>query len=377
MLVMKRIALLSGLALALTMPCTVDAQEQQAPTEVKKIKSRNDVLKETFADISKKTRAHSVKVQANGKTKGYGVFLQGGYILTAASNVRGSNEFNLLGSDFKAKGTLLGVDNNNHVALIKVASQKDRAGVQLGKSKGLFIGQFVITVGLTDQPLAVGVVSALNRRVKKAARKGGGNFFAQLFGGGQGPNGSTQNYAAITHHDSKINAAHYGSPVYTADGLLVGINVEKAYRGSAYFVAIDSIRAVFADLKSGKGVPAKPRREATQPKKDPAPVPAPAAGTKGFLGISVQGINGGAELKGTGHKFGAKVSDVHPKSGANKAGINPGDIVVSVNGTMINSFDQFIGLMKGKKVGDTLVLTVIRNGWKRDLTITLGARPKN
>jgi S1-C subfamily serine protease len=373
---MQRIALLSGLVFALALP-TAHAQEKKIETEAKKVKARNQVLREAFADIAVKTRAHTVKVQVGSSTKGYGVFMQGGYILTASSVVRGQREFTLQGQDFKAKATLLGVDNNNHVALLRVVSQKDRAGVQLGKSKGLYIGQFVITIGLSKEPLAVGVVSALNRRVSKTARKGGGgNFLAELFGGGRGPTGSTQNYASIVHHDSKINAENYGTPVYNADGLLIGINVEKAYRGSAYFVAIDDIRKVFNDLKSGKGVPATPRKASPKstPRKAPRVNPTPA-NNKGFLGVSVQAINGGADLQGTGYKFGAKVTDVHSQGGANKAGINNGDIVVGVNGVIISSFDQFVSLMKGKRVGDTIVLTIIRNGWKRDLSITLGRRP--
>lgn len=372
---MKRIALFSSLALSLALPMTAQAQEKKVETQPKKIKSRNQVLRETFADISKKTRANTVKVQVNGSSTGYGVIIEGGHVLTAASIVKGAKSVQLMGLDYKAKATVLGVDNKNHIALLKITNRKADAGVALGKSKTLFIGQYVITVGQGEEPIAVGVVSAKNRRVSKTARKGGGgNFLAELFGGGQGPKGSTQNYASIIHHDSKINNKAYGTPVYNADSKLVGINVEKAYRGSAYFVGIDEIRKVFADLKSGKGVPAPRATPKKKPKAQPVPIPAPA-NNKGFLGINVDTVNGGAALKGTGYSFGAKITDIHGQSGAAKAGIKKGDIVVGVNGTVIKSFEQFVGLMKGKKVGDTLVLTIIRGGWKRDVSVTLGRRP--
>lgn len=371
---MKRIALFASLALSLALPMSAQAQEKKVETEPKKIKSRNQVLRETFADIAQKTRANTVKVQVNGSSTGYGVIMEDGHVLTASSIVKGAKNVQLLGLDYKAKATVLGIDNRNHIALLKITNRKAQAGVALGKSKSLFIGQYVITVGQGEEPIAVGVVSAKNRRVSKSARKGGGNFLAELFGGGQGPNGSTQNYASIIHHDSKINNKNYGSPVYNADGKLVGINVEKAYRGSAYFVGIDEIRKVFADLKSGKGIPAPKARPKTKtaPKTEERPAP---ADNKGFLGINVDTVNGGADLQGTGYKFGAKITEIHPQSGAAKAGVKKGDIVVGVNGTILKSFDQFVGVMKGKKVGDSMVLTIIRGGWKRDVSVTLGRRP--
>ncbi|MDF1663454.1 MAG: PDZ domain-containing protein [Planctomycetota bacterium] len=372
---MKRIALFSSLVLSLALPMAAQAQEKKVETQPKKIKSRNQVLRETFADIAQKTRGNTVKVQVNGESTGYGVIMEGGHVLTASSIVKGAKAVQILGLDYKAKATVLGVDNKNHIALLKITNRKAQAGVALGKSKTLFIGQYVITVGQGEEPLAVGVVSAKNRRVSKSARKGGGNFLAELFGGGQGPTGSTQNYSSIIHHDSKINKKTYGSPVYNSDAKLVGINVEKAYRGSAYFVGIDEIRKVFADLKSGKGVPA-PRRVVPKkaPKVEPETVPAPA-NNKGFLGINVDTVNGGDALKGTGYSFGARITEIHGQSGASKAGVKKGDIVVGVNGTVIKSFEQFVSLMKGKKVGDTLVLTIIRGGWKRDVSVTLGRRP--
>lgn len=373
---MKKTLTILGLALCMTAPAV--AQEKKAPA-AKVVKSRHAVLRDAFADVAVKTHAHSVQIVNGSNTLGYGVFIEGGYVLTAAPVVKDQGQtLAIWGTDFKSKGKIVGVNRRFHIALIQVPAQKDRAGVRFGSAKELAVGQYVISVGVGKKPVAVGVVSAKDRRVTATGRRRSGNFLAELFGGGQGPNGPLRSYASIIQHDSKVRKEAYGTPVYNADGFLVGINVERAYRGSSYFVSIDSIKTFLPQLKSGKGGEAvKPRRQPTQEKPEKQPKAEPKAkDSRGFVGVTVETVQkGDKSLQGTRHSFGARIKDVHPDSGAAKAGLKSGDVIVSVDGQNFSSFEQFARLFGGRKQGDKMVLGIIRGGWGRDVTVTLGARP--
>jgi len=353
------------LAFALAAPCW--AQESPAPEQKEaRVPSRNDVLKETFSDVSKAQRGHSVKLKSGSTTLGYGVLIQGGYVLTGAAVVGDRGEVELLDAEQQRHGArLIGWDRKNHVALLKTDAQ---GGAALGSSKGLFIGQFVVTVGLADTPLAVGCVSALNRAVKPAKRGGGGNILGQLFGMNQST-GPKRAYRSIVQHDSKIEDGMYGSPVYDAAGQLIGVNVERAYRGSSYLVGADQIRAVLEDLKSGKAA-AAPKAKPDQAKPDQAK---PAA-ARGYLGVSVEGV-AGDELKALGLAFAARVSEVAAGSGAAKAGLAVGDHIVSVGGFEPSSFEEFARSLRSLMPGDTVQLGVRRGDQLMKVSVTLGRRP--
>lgn len=358
------------LAGALLLSLAAPALAQDSTTEPKKIKPRNQVLKETFADVAAKTQKTVVKITANGRQLGYGVSIEGGFILTAASVVKGRDEVDIVTDDSSGTASLVARDNRNHIALLKSSDAPKTA--DFGSSDKLFIGQFVITVGHADLPLAAGCVSAKNRRVTKRAKAaGGGDIFGQLFGGGQKANGPKHNYKGIIQHDSKIKPGMYGSPVFDAKSQLVGINVEKAYRGSSYLVGIDDIRRALPKLQKGENL-GRPTTK-TKPRKV-VPVPAPKP-DRGYLGVS-GGPADAETLKRAGEAWAFLVEDVNEGSGAAKAGLQKGDLIIGVDGQKPESWEQFVGLMGGRKLGDIVTLKVQRGDAVKDFKVSLGARPK-
>src|SRR5207302_410049 len=134
--------------------------------------------------------------------------------------------------------TVLGRNEAYDVALLKVASGPALPALPIASSRKLAIGQFVVTVG-TDaaRPLAVGVVSALDRRVEPRAEAKAVDLFG-LFAENAGPKRA---YARVIQHDSPIDGDKHGAPLVDADGRLVGVNVANVYRGSAYAAPIDDV----------------------------------------------------------------------------------------------------------------------------------------
>jgi S1-C subfamily serine protease len=353
------------LALSLSLLSPLRAQES-TPAEPK---SRHEVLKDTFAPLAAKLRLYSVKVG-----QGYGVLVEGGWLLTSATALGDETRPTIRCADGKTgEAQLVKRDPAFNIAVLKVS--EDFGGARLASSKDLSVGQFVLSIGLADRPVAAGVVSALNRAVEAAPQGelGSSNFLADLFGGNDENKGAKFSYKRVVQHDSKIEEELYGSPVYTADGALVGLNVERAYRGSSYFVAADDLTAILSG--TDRGAVAPPAPAAPREPKRPATPDKPAAPASGYLGVTVESRSGGPALREAGFEFGVEITEVAPDSGSAKAGLAKKDIIVMVEGVRLTSFDHFASLVAGRKVGETIVMTVVRGGWSRRLTVTLGSRP--
>jgi len=341
------IALALGASLAF--PCaTAQAQDKDIP-------SRHQVLREAFRDVAAKTKGNVVKLKSGGNHLGYGVVIGDGYLLTCSSVVK-EGAVSVLGAGFSGSARVVNHDHRNGIALLKGEGSLP-GGASFGSSKALFVGQYVISVGLGDEPLAVGCVSAKDRRVTSRGKRGPSNFLAELFGQG-GKQGPERDYMNIIQHDSKLPKKNYGSPVFNADGQLVGINVEKAYRGSSYFVGIDQIRGVLKALKAGK-----PR---TQKK---------AAAKRGFLGVSVRAIENKAQLKKLGVAFAFEITEIYKGSGAATAGVLVGDVLTGLGGDKVGSFEELAARLGRAKVGEQIILTVVRKGKSMDFKCQLGERP--
>ena len=289
-----------------------------------------------------------------------------GYILTNAHVVQENGQransvtvvFNKGGSETqRVKGQLVGVDTGSDVAVIKV----DPSGLTLnplplGDSSKIVVGESVVAIGNPlgyDFSITSGIVSATGRSL-------------------QAPNGQTIPNGIQT--DAAINQGNSGGPLIDSSGKVIGINEQIASQGGGneglgFAVPINTAIRSLGQLKANGKV------------------------TYAWMGVSLKTITSdiasSLNMKSQG---GALVEQVSPGSPAAKAGIKGGsktvtvqglqfvtggDVIVKVDNTAIQSADDLIAYLGTKKPGDTIKVTVERNGATQELSVTLAPRPSN
>jgi 2-alkenal reductase len=288
-----------------------------------------------------------------GMGSGSGViFSQDGYILTNNHVVDGARELAVVFADSsRREAKLIGTDPLNDVAVIKVEGSVP-AVAMLGDSAALQPGETVLAIGSPlgnfRNTVTAGVVSALNRSV-----------------------GSME---GLIQTDAAINSGNSGGPLINLAGEVVGINTlvvrgdRNDYSSSAApveglgFSVPSSIFRSVADQLIASG-------EVRYP----------------FLGVSYLAIDGeiAAELN-LPVQNGALIQPnasgapaVTPGSAADKAGIRDGDIIVAIDDTRIDYNTSLRQLLLRYQPGDTVQVTVLRDGEERTLEVTLGERPAN
>ena len=234
----------------------------------------------------------------------------------------------------KLKAELIGSDPETDIALLKIDAE-DLEALPLGDSDELSVGDFVIAIGNPfnlGQTVTSGIVSALGRR---------GGFTA----GG---------YEDFIQTDASINRGNSGGALVDLDGHLVGINT-----------AI--ITPTGANAGIGFAVPANIVRVITEQLLEFGDV------RRGFLGVSMDLVTADvAEALELQKVEGVLVREVVADSGAERAGIEPGDVIVSVDGEDVVDpigLRTRVGLAA---VGEEVELGIIRDGEPETLTATLG-----
>jgi len=159
--------------------------------------------------------------------------------------------------------------------------------------------------------------------------------------------------------DVPINRGNSGGPLFNLQGQVVGINSQiysdtGGYQGIAFSIPIDVAMNAINQLKTNGYV------------------------TKGLLGVGIEAVDETVvrALKLAAAR-GALVSSVTPNSGAEKAGIQPGDIILSFNGHSIDQGADLPPLVSMTKPGITVPVQILRDGHEKDLSLTIGAMPRD
>ncbi|HEY1138793.1 MAG TPA: DegQ family serine endoprotease [Lysobacter sp.] len=259
-----------------------------------------------------------------------------GYVLTNHHVVEGAETVTVKLSDrreFKAK--VVGSDQQSDVALLKIDA-KGLPMLRMGDSAHLKPGQWVVAIGSPfglDQSVTAGIVSAVGRA----------NPYAD------------QRYVPFIQTDVAINRGNSGGPLLNTSGEVVGINSQifsnsGGYMGVSFAIPIDVAMGAAEQIKKTGKV------------------------TRGQLGVQVQAISA-EDARGLGlpDASGALVSVVVPGGAAEKAGIEPMDVIRAVNGRQVNVSSDLPPLIGGMTPGSKVRLTLIREGKQREITATLDA----
>ena len=277
--------------------------------------------------------------QTTAAAAGSGFILtQDGYILTNYHVVENSSSIKVTtydGTSYDAQ--LIGYDESNDIAVLKIDAT-DLTPVVLGDSDTLNVGDTVVAIGnplgeLTFS-LTTGAVSALDRPVTFST-------------------GTTMN---LIQTDCAINSGNSGGALFNLYGEVIGItNAKYSSSGSSseasidnigFAIPIDQVRSIFESIITN-GYIVKP-----------------------YIGVTVSDVS--SESQSYGLPQGAAVRSVTENSPAAEAGLQENDIITTVNGETVTGSNDLVKLVKASAAGDTLELTVYRQGQTLTLTLTVG-----
>ncbi|MGQ9495046.1 MAG: Do family serine endopeptidase [Thermoanaerobaculaceae bacterium] len=231
---------------------------------------------------------------------------------------------------------VIGRDPATDLALIKVEGKGPFPFLPLGDSDALRVGEWVMAVGNPfgiGQTVTVGVVSGKGRTL---------NLSRESF--------SFENFIQT---DAAINRGNSGGPLVNLKGEVVAINsaMNAGAENMGFAVPVNTAKAILPQLKEkGKVV-------------------------RGFLGVTITNISAeDQETFGLPSRDGALVQDVMEKGPAAKAGIKHGDVIVAVNGKPITSQRELIDTISLIAPGTKVELGIIRDGKRKNVTVTLAER---
>ncbi|MEK9957071.1 MAG: trypsin-like peptidase domain-containing protein [Actinomycetota bacterium] len=294
-----------------------------------------------IADLA--AQAQPAVVQLNvgdGSQGGTGsgfVISEDGYIVTnhhVAGGVGENGTVEVVFSDEStATGTLVGSDAGYDLAVVKV-NRDGLPSLPLGTSSDVGVGEVAVALG---SPLGLqgtvtsGIVSALERPVTA---------------GGQG---STSFINAI-QTDAAINPGNSGGPLLNGSGEVIGVNTAIATLGAVggaagsiglgFAIPIDTAQRIVDEIIS-----------------------------TGSSSTPVIGVSLDTSFPGPG----ARVAEVTPGSGADEAGLLDGDVITAIDGDVIAESTELIVSIRSNAPGDSVELTILRDGRTQDVTVTLTA----
>ena len=272
---------------------------------------------------------------------GSGVIISSdGYILTCAHVVDGASTITVTIGDKDYTATLVGEDTTSDIAVIKIDAD-GLTPATVGNSDSLKVGQSVMAVG---NPLGElggtvtgGMISALNRSVTI-----------------QGS--SSVNTMSLIQMDASVSPGNSGGGLFNMNGELVGIVNAKSSssdaEGLGFAIPINDAIKVAQELLENGYVTGRP-----------------------YLGITYLAVTDAQTASQLGvNAYGVYVVEVVKGGPAEKAGLQAGDRIVSVDGTEIASKDDLGTLMQKHAAGDTLSITLARDGQMQTVNVTLGEK---
>ncbi len=323
-----------------------DAADSQPDLSLKMAKEEEGAL--TIPQITEKSADSVVEIttetvqtgtmlqQYISSGAGSGVIItEDGYILTNHHVIEGATNISITlrnGETYPAE--LIGLDEQLDVALLKVEATGLTAA-SIGTSSDLVVGQTVVAIGnplgqlggtVTD-----GIISALDRNITLS--------------------GETHN---LLQTNAAVNPGNSGGGLFDAQGNLIALVVAKSggenVEGIGFAIPIDDIMNILGDLKEHGYVTGRVS-----------------------LGLSIVDINSNQMAwMYRVNELGTYIYSLTADSSAAQAGLQPGDRIVSINGTEIGSYDDLKALLETVSVGDELTFVVSRSGQQLEIPVIAG-----
>jgi serine protease Do len=270
--------------------------------------------------------------------QGSGFFITAdGYAVTNNHVVQNAETVQVTTDDGKTYAAkVIGADPRTDLALIKVDA-KDFPYVKLGDNAPR-VGDWVLAVGNPfglGGTVTAGIVSARGRDI------------------GAGP------YDDFIQIDAPVNKGNSGGPTFDVEGNVIGVNTaifspSGGSVGIAFAIPADTVKGVIAQLRDKGSV------------------------TRGWIGVQIQPVTSDiADSLGLKKAAGALVSEPQHDSPAAKAGIESGDVIISVDGTPVRDARELARRIGTMNPGTTIKLGLFHEGQEKTVTLTLGTLPND
>ena len=235
--------------------------------------------------------------------------------------------------EFTAK--VVGRDQAADLALLKINGQ-GLPFVRFGDSTRARVGDWVLAIGNPfglGGTVTAGIISALHRNLQSGV------------------------YDRYIQTDASINMGNSGGPMFDLNGNVIGINTALysptgGNIGIGFAIPAEQARPVIDQLMRGGKV------------------------SRGYIGVSLQNLDEDiAESLGIPKNQGELIRGVSPGGPAARAGIQQGDVVVAVNNQPVTPDQSLAYLVSQQPVGSRVPITLVREGQRRTVTVTVGERP--
>jgi serine protease Do len=241
--------------------------------------------------------------------------------------------------------TVVGVDKETDIAVIKIDTKEPLPTIKLGNSEGAQVGDWVLAIGSPfslSKTVTAGIISAKNRSIDEPGANG--------IAGGQ--------FQRFIQTDAAINPGNSGGPLVDMAGQVVGMNTaiytqSMGSQGVGFAMPANTIASVYNMLIG-------PEHKVV----------------RGSIGIQFQQTQSSAVGRVYGFSNGVIVGVVTPNGGAAKAGMQPGDVIVSIDGRNIKDGDDLVADISARHVGSSIKLGFLRDGKQTSANVVIGDRAK-
>ena len=267
-----------------------------------------------------------------------------GHIVTNFHVIQGSNAARVTLSDHTTwNATLVGVFPDRDLAVLRIDAPKEKLKpIAVGTSRDLQVGQKVYAIGNPfglDQTLTTGIVSALNREIESVTQR---------------------TIRGVIQTDAAINPGNSGGPLLDSAGRLIGVNAaiyspSGASAGIGFAIPVDEVSRVVPRLiKEGKFVRPALGIQAAPPQ---------------FL--ERLGIAKGVAVVGVVPKGAAQIAGIQPFQRGAAGEITTGDVITALGQKQVSNLDELLEALEQHRPGDTITLTVTRDGKSVEVAIRL------
>jgi serine protease Do len=276
--------------------------------------------------------------QRRGEATGTGVVVdKAGYILTNNHVVDKADrirvKFHNDPTEYDAK--VIGVDAPTDLAVIRIEGKSNLVAAKIGNSDAVQVGDWAIAIGSPfgyQATVTAGIISAKEREVDPSMQ-----------------------FQHFLQTDAAINPGNSGGPLLNIRGEVIGINTAIAtrnggYQGIGFALPMNTAASVYNQIiKNGKV-------------------------TRGSIGVKFTPSDtdrARSSLKVAGASQGVFVEQVVPGGPSDKAGMKEEDVIVAVNGNPIQDGNQLVGIVSNTPLGNTVAITVLRDGKRHDLKVVV------
>ena len=230
---------------------------------------------------------------------------------------------------------IVGMDLDSDLALLKIQTDKNLPSIQMGNSDDIMIGESVIAIGNPfgfSHTVTTGVISAVNRSIKTSQRV----------------------FHEFIQTDASINPGNSGGPLLNIDGELIGINtaIYAEAQGIGFAIPINRAKRIVSDLINYGSV------------------------VQAWIGLNVQPIDANlSAYLNLQNSAGVIVTEVEPESPAAEAKLQEGDIIRSIDDSIISEFSDYRSKLKQIIAGQAIALDIERKGKNKRLTVKTAVYP--